>query len=456
MSSGPHAASFRDPAGYVVFDRGLYKRVVARHGEHDYERLIGSGLYESLVRDNLLVSHREETTDLDDVHDQVHKLLTPAQIHFISYPYEWCFTQLKDAALLTLQIQERAMSFGMSLKDASAFNVQFHEGRPLFIDTLSFEEDQDRPWVAYEQFCRHFLAPLSLMRSRSLSLNKLLAVHLDGVPLGLASRLLGVSSYLRPGVLLHVHLHARAQRSQSRAGEAQQSGRKAKLQILRSLRQTIENLRLPRGTSEWSEYTTRSDHYPDTSASFKLEYVSRALECVKPGLVYDLGGNAGVYSHLAAAHGCRCVLYDADPLCIEHAYLREKESGSGLILPLVVDLANPTPAVGLNLSERACTFDRARGSLVLALALVHHLRLRYNIPFRRMADLLAKFGDRLVVEFVGPDDPMARQMLARKRTPPDDYSLEAFISAFSSRFRLLDRAPIPGMQRTLLVFACTE
>jgi hypothetical protein len=298
MPPSSHASSFRDPAGFIVYDHGLYKRVVTRHGKHDYERLIGSGLYESLVRDNFLVSHREEPADLDGFGGEFHKLLTPTQLHFISYPYEWCFSQLKDAALLTLQIQERALSFGMSLKDASAFNVQFHEGRPIFIDTLSFEDDEDRPWVAYEQFCRHFLAPLLLMQSRSLSLSKLLAVYLDGVPLGLASRLLGVSSYFRLGALLHVHLHARAQRSQSGAGKAHKSGRKAKLQILRSLRQTIENVRLPRGASEWSEYTSESGHYPDTSASFKLEYVRRALECVKPGLVYDLGGNAGVYSAL--------------------------------------------------------------------------------------------------------------------------------------------------------------
>jgi len=157
-----HPSSYRDPAGYVYLQDGVFKRAVTRKGRQDYDLFISSGLYDDLLNNSLILPHREEH---DGVHasPEIYKTLVPEQLAFVSYPYEWCFSQYRDAALLTLEIQETALRHGMSLKDATPFNVQFKGPFPVHIDTLSFERDTGQPWVAYNQFCRQFLAPLLLM-----------------------------------------------------------------------------------------------------------------------------------------------------------------------------------------------------------------------------------------------------------------------------------------------------
>jgi hypothetical protein len=202
-------ASFRDPAGYVFSEDGVVKRAIAHFGRADYERLMESGLYDTLVADSLLVPHSEEPHPRSDA--SIYKTIVPKPISFISYPYEWCFDALKDAALLTLDIQKRALGFDMSLKDASFFNVQFAGARPVFIDTLSFERAEPRPWVAYRQFCQHFLAPLLLMASVRPDFNRFLESDLDGFDLAFTNSLLPYSFRFRPGTLLHIGLHARSQ-----------------------------------------------------------------------------------------------------------------------------------------------------------------------------------------------------------------------------------------------------
>lgn len=196
--------SFRDPSGFIFFENGsLYRQVNIVYREN-YDQLINSGLYETLVRLGLMVSHEEV-----DLHyartNSAYRILKPALIPFISYPYEWCFSQLKDAALTTLEIQKKALDFGMSLKDASAYNIQFLDGKPVFIDTLSFEKyEEGQPWVAYRQFCQHFLAPLALMCFSDVRLNQLLRIYPDGIPLDLASCLLPLRTFLKFSLLSHI------------------------------------------------------------------------------------------------------------------------------------------------------------------------------------------------------------------------------------------------------------
>lgn len=445
-------ASFRDPSGYVESHGGIIRRVVTREGAAGYEQLVESGLYRELTECGMLIPHAEEPP-LALRHSQAAHLLRPEPLQFVSYPYEWCFSQLKDAALLTLEVQERALAHGMSLKDASAFNVQFHRGRPVFIDTLSFEAGDGGPWVAYEQFCRHFLAPLLLMQRRSVELGRFCWASLDGISLPLASRLLGFRSLFHMGDLVHVHLHARAQSWSSTGGGARRKSAGAR-HLLESLRSAVETAELPSRGSAWSGYVDSADHYSPAAMSAKIHFVRRVLERSQRGLVYDIGGNTGVFSRQAAEHGMNCVLYDRDPLCVEAAYLRERSGGQGLVLPLVMDLSNPTPALGFNLEERAGLFGRPRARLVFALALMHHLRLGANIPFRLMAECLARLGERLVIEYVDPADPMAQRMSAGRRAPLPDYNYLAFLDEFTRHFELEETMQIPGMQRKLLVFTC--
>ena len=204
--------SFRDPSGFVYIRKDQIYRQVNRSYQENYDHLMRSGLYDALLRDELLIPHQEVQVSAG-MTDEAYKVIQPERISFTSYPYEWCFSQLKDAALLTLRIQSLALEFGMSLKDASAYNVQFRHGRPILIDTLSFEKyAQGKPWVAYRQFCQQFLAPLALMSRKDVRLRRLISVFLDGVPLDLASKLLPLSTWANFGLLSHIHLQAKAQR----------------------------------------------------------------------------------------------------------------------------------------------------------------------------------------------------------------------------------------------------
>lgn len=206
------ASSFRDPSGFLFFENGTLFRSVNRLYQQNYDHLIQSRLYDKLVENDLLIPHREVQHPAEKRDDE-YKIIQPEIVPFISYPYEWCFSQLKDAALALIKIQKQALDCNMVLKDASAYNIQFCKGKPLLIDTLSFEiYKENQPWVAYRQFCQHFLAPLSLMASRDIRLGQLIRIYIDGIPLDLVSGLLPISTWFKPALLTHIHLHAKAQK----------------------------------------------------------------------------------------------------------------------------------------------------------------------------------------------------------------------------------------------------
>ncbi|MGE5373519.1 MAG: SAM-dependent methyltransferase, partial [Bacteroidota bacterium] len=211
-NSGQLSASFRDPSGFLFIREGVLYRQVNQKYAQEYARLMESGLYEKLVKARLLVPH-VEVEGVQPESGECFRVIQPERVPFISYPYEWSFGQLKDAALASLSIQKRALKLGMSLKDASAYNIQFVHGKATLIDTLSFElYKEGQPWVAYRQFCQHFLAPLSLMALKDVRLSQLLRVYIDGIPLDLASELLPWRTQLNFGLMTHIHLHAGAQR----------------------------------------------------------------------------------------------------------------------------------------------------------------------------------------------------------------------------------------------------
>ena len=268
-----------------------------------------SGLYERLVKAKQLIPH-QEVDAAPSVSDLAYRIIQPERVEFISYPYEWSFSQLKDAALLTLSIQQTAMECGLSLKDASAYNIQFHRGRPVLIDSLSFEAYQEgKPWVAYRQFCQHFLAPLALMTYRDVRLSQLLRVYIDGVPLDLASELLPTRTRFNFGLAAHIHLHASAQKRYSDApdqAKTQTQGRSVSkvglIGLIDSLKNVTQGLKWePKGT-EWGDYYN-STNYTRAAFDRKAEIVKGFLEKVQPKQVWDLGANTGVFSRIAAQTG---------------------------------------------------------------------------------------------------------------------------------------------------------
>jgi hypothetical protein len=449
--------SFRDPGGFVFERDGTLFRQVNRSCRADYDALITSGLADALIDEGMLIAHREvDAAPFDPA--LAYKILRPDRVPFVSYPYEWSFGQLRDAALLTLAIQERAIARGLSLKDASAFNVQFLAGRPVFIDTLSFEAYREgEPWVAYRQFCQHFLAPLALMARLDVRLNKLFRTNLDGVPLDLASRLLPLRTCFEPRLLAHIHLHARAQRAYEGGETAKPRpfGRNALLGLIGSLRSAVSGLKWePKGT-EWAEYYQETN-YSGAATEQKARLVDEFLADVAPATAWDLGANTGRFSRLAAGRGAHTVAFDIDPACVERHHQDVVKRGEANILPLLLDLANPSPALGWDHRERSSLLERGPVDVVMALALVHHLAIANNVPLVRVAAFLRRACRHLIIEFVPKGDSQVRRLLASRIDVFDDYTPEGFEAAFAEHFAIRRSERVGDSERTLYLMDAKE
>lgn len=453
MTAVPVAASFRDPSGFLFRRDGvLYRHVAPAYGEH-YDRLYASGLYAELTESALLVPHTEDSPHHSPVAG-AYRVLRPEPIPFVSYPYEWTFGQLRAAALLTLDIQRRALDRGMTLKDASAFNVQFRGSRPVFIDTLSFAPYREgAPWVAYRQFCQHFLAPLLLMCRVDERLGGLSRQYLDGVPLDLASAILPRRSWLRAGSLLHVHLHARAlRRYEGDPAATDRKGRSmprtALLGLVDSLERATASLTWTPAGTEWAEYATTHSYAADALAD-KRALVREWIGDVAGRTVWDLGANVGVFSRIAADAGARVVAFDLDPAAVERHWRALSARTDDRTLPLLLDLTNPTPALGWASEERQSLAERGPADVILALALVHHLAISHNVPLDRIARYFASLGARLVIEFVPKSDAMVQRLLASREDIFPDYTRAGFEAAFGRHFRIGDSRALSGSERWL-------
>ena len=447
------SGSFRDPSGRVFAHEGGVLREVRQVYWEEYDRLMGSGLYEELVADGLLVAH-QEIADYPAPSTDSYKVLKPVTIPFISYPYEWSFSQLKDAALTTLEAERIALGFGMSLKDASAFNVQFLNGRPTIIDTLSFQKYREgEPWTAYKQFCQHFLAPLAVMNYLGIWAGSMSLAHLDGVPLDLASSLLPLRSHIRPSIQIHLHLHARMiekYSGKSNAGNKRKStvSLHSRLGLIDNLKTTVEGLRWNRKPSTWTGYYEGDSYTPDALGD-KARLTQQFLKQVQPGSVWDLGANTGRFSRLASEMGIQTVAFDQDPAVVEGCYQTMRKQEDSNLLPLVMDLANPSPPIGWANRERLDLAQRGPVDMVLALALIHHLAIANNVPFRMIAKYFKSITRWALVEFVPRTDPKAMLLMETRQDSFEDYTQERFEDDFGALFRIEATVPIAGSERLL-------
>ena len=451
MSSPFHSSSFRDPSGFVFRHEGeIYRQVNQRYKEH-FDRLHDSGLYDTLVKQNLLIPHKDAGLSLART-TEAYKIIKPEQVPFISHPYEWSFSQFQDAALATIKIQKAAFEKGMVLKDASAYNIQFHKGRPLLIDTLSLETYREgTPWVAYRQYCEHFLGPLALMSYRDVRLSQLLRRHIDGIPVDLASSLLPAKTRLKGGLMMHLHLHAKSQARHQDNPAAAKSAKvsRAGLQgIIESLEGTTQALALKSNTGVWADYYADTN-YSETAAAHKTGLVKRYIEKAAPKTVWDLGGNVGRFSRLAAERGIFTLSLDLDPAAVELNYLACRKESIQTMLPLVIDLTNPSPDLGWAHEERASLQSRGPADLLMALALVHHLAISNNTPLDRIAKYFAALGRQLIIEFVPKGDSQVERLLASREDIFDNYTQEGFEKAFGQFFNTLEREAVEDSKRTL-------
>lgn len=385
------------------------------------------------------------------------KIIKPELIPFISYPYEWAFSMLKDAALLTLKIQKIALGYGMSLKDASAYNIQFLEGQPVLIDSLSFEKyDEGKPWIAYKQFVEHFLCPLSLMSAVDVRSNRLMSVFLDGIPVDLTSSMLPVRSKLNLSLLFHIHAHASSQKKNSnkQLGKKLQErsfSKRALLGLLDNLEGAVKSLKWAPSGTQWEDYyEEEKNNYKSESLKHKATLVEEYLKFAKPKTIWDMGANTGFFSKIAAKQkGAQVISFDIDFGALEKNYYDMRQSATKNLLPLFSDFTNPTPAVGWENEERESLLNRGPADAVLALALTHHLAISHNLPFAHIASGFAKAGKYLIVEYVDKKDSQVQILLANRKDIFTHYTQTDFEQEFEKYFKIKKATPIRGSKRIL-------
>jgi ribosomal protein L11 methylase PrmA len=459
MSRLKISSSFRDPSGFLFIENGeIYRQINQSYRAH-YDYFIKSSLYNNLVESNLLVKQTEIPQDMaggsPNHYPDYYKLIKPEPVPFISYPHEWCFDELKDAALATLKIQQVALKHGMSLKDASAFNIQFKNGRPVLIDTLSFEKYKvGSPWIAYRQFCQHFLGPLALMYYRDYRLNQLFRIYIDGLPLDLVSALLPKRTFCRIAILIHIHLHAKAQKYYSHRTldkTKQNVKRQSMFGIIDNLEATIRKFTYKLPESEWSNYY-EDIHYSSAALSHKSTLVLHVLDRLKPKIVWDLGANTGLFSRLASNRGIPTVAFDIDHAAVTRNYRECREKNQTNLLPLVLDLANPTSGFGWGNQERMSLRERGPADLVLALALMHHLRISNNIPLEKIAQFFAELCQWCLIEYIPKTDPMAQRLLENREDIFQDYHEKEFEQCFNNYFQQMTRYDIDDSDRKLHLY----
>jgi len=454
----PLASSFRDPSGFVFEKDGILYRQVNDIFKQDFDHFISSGCYDHFVEKQWLIPHEEITHNLTGAAGW-YKTLKPQRVPFISYPYEWCFDMLKDAALLTLELARECTIFGVILKDATPFNVQWSQGKPVFIDTLSFERyDATKPWIAYRQFCESFLSPLLLMHYSHQPLQSLLVSYAEGIPLSVTKSLLPWRSKFSFYTYLHIHMHERLaskSRSKERYPEnSRLSGRQVfsekKLhRLLDSLQSLVHSLEFKGSGTAWDQYYDEANQREDyllQKRKIIIEWLSELSETVT---AIDLGANEGTFSFVLSARNMATIATDSDHASINKLYRKIKQEKEKNILPLLMDLANPTPAIGINNDERNSFIERTNCDLGLALALVHHLAIGKNIPLEKIAGFFEKLANHFIIEFIPKQDEKVQLMLSQKKDIYPDYTNDNFEGAFQKYFLIKKKQVIGNSGRTL-------
>jgi len=458
-SAALEPGSFRDPDSRVVSANGRILRLLSERGLADWRAFSGSPLFAALVEEGKLVGTREaaDAPALGGLHDGVAGVLEHDVVPFVSYPYEWSFGMLRDAALLQLELVRRAVENGLMLKDSTPYNVQFRGARPVFVDVGSFEPLREgEPWAGYRQFCMLFLYPLLLEAWKNVPFQSWLRGSIDGIKPQELRSLLSFRDRFRRGALTHVVLHARLERSYEERDtdlkrELKAAGFRKELILanVKKLEKLVGGLTRRAGETAWSGYGPTTT-YSDEDAERKARFVGEAVAAERPRIVWDLGANEGRHARIAAETAEHVVAVDADELVVDRLYEALKAEGAGTILPLTMNLADPSPGLGWRGLERRSLPERGTPDLALCLALVHHLSISGNVPVAEVVDWLRSLGASLVVEFPTPDDPMVARLLRRKREHDHpDYRRDRFERCLGERFDISRTEELASGSRVL-------
>ena len=457
--------SFRDRDSRVVVTDDAIYRALSPEGTEDWEAFSGSPLLEALTGSGQIIGTREVDpsvlTGLSDLLPTgVEKVLEHDRVPFISYPYEWTFSMLQDAAKLQLELGIAAIDAGLTLKDATPYNVQYIGSQPTFIDIGSFEKiTEGEPWIAYRQFCMLYLYPLLFQAHKDIPFQPWMRGSIDGIQPIDAIKVFSLRDRLRRGVFLHTSLHARLDRRANKSGPGSAEANKQTRQVkpkqiqaqLQSMHRLISKLKWKAGETSWSGYR-QSNTYSDDDDRRKQSFVAEVASAEKPALTWDMGCNDGAYSRIAAENSDRVVAFDFDHATVEALYRSLKQEGNTKILPLVSNLADPSPALGWRGLERKTLVDRGAPDLMLALALIHHVSISANIPIADFLQWARDMGTTLLIEFPKRTDPMVRALLANKHEGANpDYEEGNFELELEKRFTVERREELPSGDRILFL-----
>ena len=467
MSATLEPASFRDPSSTVFYADGTVYRGLGDVAAGDWKALQDTAFFASALKNGSIVGTEQvdaqSLSELGELPTAWPVVLRHERIPFVSYPYEWTFSQLRDAAILHLDLLSDALNEGLTMKDGYAYNVQWRGAQPTFIDVPSFERSTGGPWVGYRQFCQTFLFPLMIQAHRDISFRPWLRGQIDGIDPQQARAMFGGRDAVRKGVLKHVMLHSamdtkmsgNKQGSEAFRKELSESGFSSDLTkaTVKAIRKLVDGLSYKAADSHWETYQKTST-YTDDERAVKARFVDEALggwaQGGPLGLVWDMGCNDGTYSRIAAGHADSVVAVDGDEQTIDSLYRALRQERNKAILPLVMNLTDPSPGMGWRGTERLPFETRRKPDAILCLALVHHLALTANVPLPAILDWYASFGSRLVIEWVDPADPMGVRLLSLKPAGTfPDYRAEVFERLLEERFVVDRREQLASGTRTL-------
>lgn len=460
-SSLTEPGSFRDRNGQVFYHRGAVFRGISEKALNHWRILRETRFFTSGCANGSLIPTEEmapTTMDLP-LRKEAAKwaaILQHESVPFVSYPYEWPFHALRDAALLQLELLREALAENMILKDASSFNIQWRGTRPVFIDIPSFEPWlPGEPWVGYRQFCQLFLYPLMLQAYKKVPFHHWLRGHIDGLEPQDMNRLVSWRDLFRPGVIMHVCLHARLQHAfensnTSLKNKIKDSGFAKELILVNisKIQKLIGKISWRQSHSPWIHYDSQH-RYAEDDRLAKEAFVRKAAATRRWPLAWDLGCNTGTYSRILAEHSDYVVAMDADHLAVDHLYRALKTEKSVNIHPLVLNLADPSPALGWGGEERKDLATRGAPDLTLCLALLHHMVIQANIPLASVISWLRSLDSTLIIEFVSRADPMVKRLLQNKTDDYSDYNLEFFEECLQRSFSIVHQEQLPCGTRSL-------
>lgn len=450
--------SFRDPGGQVYLVGGDVYRTVNPPALEDYRFVQDSGLIKALEDKRWLVSSTEVAEHpLGDLAGNASLVLHHPRLPFISYPYEWCFPSLKAAALLHLDIQLEALEYGVTLSDASAYNIQFMGAQPVFIDRLSFVRYNDGElWQGHRQFCEQFLNPLLLRSLFGIAHNAWYRGAQEGVTTRDLRRLLKFRHHFSWNILTHVVLQDMLQAkplvqdmNKRELGSAS-FPRASFKNLLQKLRRWVAQLQpADTGKTLWQEYADNHS-YADDEAARKHAFVEAFTASVKPDVLWDFGCNSGDYSLAALSAGAGyAVGFDFDQGALEAGTQRAAQSEIPFQC-LFLDAANPAGCQGWDQQERKGLKQRAPVDGLLALAFIHHMVIAKNIPLDRFLDWLVGMAPAGVVEFVPKQDAMVQRLLSLREDIFPDYTEENFLRLLAQRATVVRSEQVSESGRLLV------